>query len=59
MSVGLKINTPHNRDLVVPGITIRLLLVKVLPSEINIPVNLKIPGATTECKMISYTGYST
>lgn len=58
MSVGLKINPLHNRDLVVHGITIRLLLVKVLPSDTNIPMNLTIPGATTECKMISYAGYS-
>ena len=31
---GTENKTPHNSDLVVHGITIRLLLVKVLPSDI-------------------------
>lgn len=57
MSLGLKIKLPVT-ELVVHDIAIRLFLVKALPPDTNALMNLIIPGATTECKMTSYTGYS-
>ena len=57
MSLGLKIKPPVTES-VVHDIAIRLFLVKALPPDTHTLMNLIIPGATTECKMTSYTGYS-